>query len=89
MSIDWKNLFDDSSVLSPNEVLHILVIHYFLNESVSGQLELSVSTYIGDGVNTKYMKLEVNRNIFLKNYRSSRVKNTLNPNHSEYTISKD
>ena len=60
---DWKELFDDSTALSSNEILSVLATHYCLEESIVDRLELSVVTYIGNEGNTKDLKLEGNGNI--------------------------
>ena len=59
----WKNLFDGSSFLSLNEFLDAVSMRYFLDQEIADWIELSASTFIYNGGNTKMAKLEGNMNI--------------------------
>ena len=79
-SDEWIQYSDQSSPLSPNEILEAVPMHYSLNQEISSILELSVVIYVGDNGNTKILRLEGNDDIFNMTYRNKKDKSLLKVN---------
>ena len=70
----WKDIFDASSFLSPNDILEAVALHYCLSQEIADRLELSVCSFIGEIGNTKMIKLEGNIDIRSQKYRVDKDK---------------
>ena len=77
----WIHIFDLSSMLSCIDILDGITVFYELNNAVTGMLEFSHTTFIGNAGNTKEIKLESKANIFEVEFRMNSNKKSYNPSH--------